>query len=104
MLIPLNIVIGGSVTDQKSLIKTATSLKRVEKSVATVDKLLAKGNEELIQLLLRHPDFFVNLISYKYPLSKIKLRTEKKFSTVDSFKVHTFEISLFTMSLPKLKF
>ena len=59
-------------TDPKnqSLIKSpGNSLARVQKKLTITNKLLAKSSDKFVEFCLRHPDFFITMISYRYPLS-----------------------------------
>jgi len=59
-------------TDPKnqSLIKSPGNLlARVQKKLTITNKLLAKSSDKFVEFCLRHPDFFITMISYRYPLS-----------------------------------
>jgi hypothetical protein len=62
----------------KSLVSLPeASLVRLDRSVAFVNNLLAKAwspeQRRIIDFFVRHPDFFVDLISWHYPLSEAML-------------------------------
>lgn len=52
-----------------SITKIENSIIRIQKAIAFANKITQLSNNKYIKFLKKHPTFFVNLISLRYPLS-----------------------------------